>query len=177
MGTGMIIIAAILFAIILVPIVLLIQSTKNKSRILLRGLEAATFNNSVITEHTEERNFAIGLDAQNNIFYFFKTFNNKETTQVAELSKMKSCNLVKKTKQIKTDKGSYEIVESIALRFMPIKGSYVLTIELYNDNENLQLNGELVVAETYVKKIKEILKKPNAVKTVQDEKNIEVAIA
>ena len=161
METGMIIIATVLFAIILVPIILLILSTKKQTRTLYSGLATAVSQNKgVLSEHKEERNFAIGLDAQNKFIYYFKKSKGEEITQFIDLSKITSCEVEKKTKRVKSDKGNYEIVENVALLFNKAHGQLLDKIEIYNDDDNIQLNGELVVANSYKEKVMSLLSNP-----------------
>jgi hypothetical protein len=178
METGMVIITAILFTIILVPIVLLILMTRKKSRTLLNGLKAAAAHaNGNISEHTEVRNFAVGLDTNNRAFYFFKKTEEAEINQVVGLASVATCELEKRTKRIRADKHSYEIIESVALVFTNKQGHLIEKIEFYNDTDSIQLNGELVAAETYINKINALRSQPTVISEAKKAPQIAVAVA
>lgn len=178
METGMIIIATVLFAIILVPTILLIKNTKKHSKRLLNGLNAAAAQkNGTISEHLEARHFALGLDTQNKALYFFKKTEEDEITQIVDLNSVASCAVEKRTKRIKTDKTGYEIVESVALLFTQAKGHEFEKLELYNDKDNFQLNGELVVAETYKKKVMALLSQPAKTLEVKQGQNLAMELS
>ncbi len=178
METGMIIIATVLFAIILVPIILLILSTKKQTRTLYKGLTTAVSqNNGVLSEHKEERNFALGLDAQNKFIYYYKNIKGEEITQFVDLLNVTSCEVEKRTKRVKSDKGNYEIVESVALLFYKAQGHLLDKIELYNDEDSMQLNGELVVAEDYKRKVMALLSNAMNISEEKKVKQFTTAVA
>lgn len=177
METGMIVIAAVLFAVILVPTLLIIQNTKKQSKKLFNGLKAAVAkNNGVLTQHTEQNDFALGIDETHKAIYFFKKSEVIETSQIIDLSQIKSCEVITKTRRIKKEKGFEEIMEKINLEFTSKKDNEVKQIELYNEEESL-LTDELTIAENWKKIAQRILAENNSLTMQKTEQKFSTAVA
>lgn len=161
METGMIIIAAVLFAAVAVPTLLIIQNSKHTSKSLYRGITALlTQNNGVLAEHIEQSNFALGIDTNSKTIYFYKKTDEAETSQIIELSEIATCEIATKTRRIKKEKGHEEIVERIVLLFNTKKSNETKEIELYNEADSLLID-EGKIAEIWKNKVQHILSNKN----------------
>lgn len=177
METGMIMIAVVLFTVILVPTLVLIQNTKKQSKKLFNGLNAVVAQkNGVLSQHTEQYNFALGIDKTHKTLYFFKKSEETETSQIIDLTDIKSCEIVSKTRRIKKDKGFDEMLETIHLEFISKKSIEVVQLELYNEAESL-LTDELAIAENWKKIVQGVLSERNSVIEQKNEQQVATAVA
>ena len=177
MESGMIAIAAALFAAILVPTLLIIQNTKKQSKKLLNGLKASvTQNNGVLSQHTEQSNFALGIDKANKTIYFFKKTEDAEISQTIDLSQVTTCEIATKKRRIKKEKGFEELVEKIALVFISKNNSETKEIELYNEDDTL-LTDEITIAEDWKKTVQSVLSDTKEVTEQKKEQKFSTAAA
>jgi hypothetical protein len=157
METGMIAIAAVLGAAIIIPTLLLIQNSKEQSKKLFKGLKSAvTENNGVLTYHIEESNFALGIDKTNKTIYFFKKTEDVEISKVIDLTKLPICDVHRITKRVRKDKGFEELIKRIDLVFASKNGNEEQKIELYNEEDNL-FTDELNIAKDWKKIVDTLL--------------------
>lgn len=96
----------------------------------------------------------------NRNFVFFSKYKKEEfINQFVDLTKIKSCQPLKKIRSIKMDKGNEIIIERIELAFTPkIKSEIETSFVLFDETINNQLSGELQFAEKWAKQINEVLK-------------------
>jgi|GEM_PF-2172881 len=175
MESGMMIIAAVLFAVVLIPTLLIFQNTKKRSRALLEGLKTlVSKNNGTLTLHIEQTNFALGIDEIAKKFYFFKKTEEGEILKEIDLNSVTSCEISSKIKRIKKDKGHDELVEKITLLFVSKKNNETEQIELYNEEDTL-LTDELAIAEDWKKIIQDLLS--NTKKVSEGEKKPQVLVS
>ncbi len=178
METGMIAIAAALFAAILIPTLLIIKNTKQQSQKLLNGLKAiVAANNGVLSQHTEQSNFALGIDNSAKTVYFFKQTEDGEMSQVIDLTQVTSCEIITQKRRIKKENGFEEMVDSITLVFPTNNNGERKEIELYNENDSL-LNDEIAIAEDWKKAVQHILMdKKEGIEQQKDQKFTTVVAA
>lgn len=177
METGMIVIAAVLFAAVLVPTLLIFQNTKKKSKTLFNGLKAiVTQNNGDLTDHMEQSNFALGIDKSNKTIYFFKKTEDAETSQFIDLSEVTTCEIATKKRRIKKEKGFEEMVEKITLMFISKNNSETKHIELYNEEDTL-LTDEITVAEDWKKRVQSVLSQKNKITEQKNEEKFSTLVA
>ncbi len=171
METGMIIIAAVIFAAIVVPTLLLIQNSKKQSQLVFKGLKAlADQNNGALTEHLEQNGFALGIDSNNKFIYFFKKTDTNDVSQVVNLAEVASCEIFTKTRRIRKEKKMEELIEQIVLVFNSKKNGEPKQIELFNEEDTL-LTDECKVAEIWKNKVQQVLtQKKNVVPQEKGEK-------
>lgn len=157
MDTGMIILTSLLIAVCIIPFVLIGNGTKKREKQLTDTLKDQVFKNrSTLTDYVIHNNYALGIDSLNHLYYYHKT-NEKEQLQEVKINEIKSCEVKKDTTRVKNEKSSYELVQRVALVFTSINGSKIEPIELYNEDESTQLNGEIALANTWKQKVNEIL--------------------
>ena len=157
METGMIAIAAVLGAAIIIPSLLLLQNSKEQSKKLFNGLKSAVAeNNGTLTYHIEESNFALGIDKTHKTIYFFKKTEDVEISKVIDLIKLPICDVHRITKRVRKDKGFEELIERIDLVFTSKNGNEEQKLELYNEEDNL-FTDELNIAKDWKKMVDALL--------------------
>lgn len=163
METGMISIAAVLFAAVAVPILLIIRNAKSTSKFLYKSLTALIAqNNGALSEHLEQNNFALGIDTTNKTIYFYKKTEDAEISQTIELSRIDNCEIATKSRFVQKEKGREEITERIVLLFNSKKDNETKEIELYNEADSLLID-EGKIAEIWKKKVQSILSEKKSV--------------
>lgn len=160
MDLGNTIIGVFLLAIFIIPIVLIQYRRKNKENKKLQSLrEIARQHNCSISQHEFCGDFVLGIDMNRNFVFFSKYKKEEFINQFVDLTKIKSCQPLKKIRSIKMDKGNEIIIERIELAFTPkIKSEIETSFVLFDETINNQLSGELQFAEKWAKQINEVLK-------------------
>ncbi|WP_432411727.1 hypothetical protein [Rasiella sp. SM2506] len=177
METGMIVIAVVLFAAVLVPTLLIIQNTKQKSKRLYNGLNAVVAQkNGVLSHHIEQNNFALGIDETHKALYFFKKTEDIEISEAIDLSKVTTCEISTKTRRLKKEKGFEELIEKITLVFVSKNNNETRQIELYNEEDTL-LTDEITIAEDWKKRVQSVLSQKNVVAEQKKEQKFSAAVA
>jgi hypothetical protein len=177
METGMIIIAAALFAAVLVPTLLIVQNTKQKSKTLFNGLKTIVAqNNGVLTEYIKQGNFALGIDNSSKTIYFFKKTEDAETSQFIDLSQITTCEISTKTRRIKQEKGFEELVEKITLVFHSKNNSELKQLALYNEEDTL-LTDEITIAKNWKNKVHNLLTEKTMATQQKDEQKVSRVVA
>lgn len=158
MNLGITITSTVLVLLVVAPVVLMQQQQKNKERKLLKALKSlASQHHSSITEYDIFKNFAIGLDNQNNYLFFYKSHSTNETFQRINLNNIKSCG-VSSSRKPNHKNSSGDIVHIKLVFNSTVNSSDNQSIEIYNQTEDFQLNGELEIVRKWEHKIREILK-------------------
>ena len=154
MDTGTLIIAAVIIAIIVLPFVLILQSTKSQSSKLIKGLrDLASQNNGTLSKTNTYGKFALSLDQATNTIYFFRKTSETESSNIINLNDVVSCAISKQTRRVKTEKEFHDAVSVVALVFQMKNKQTIQQLELYDENESFQLNGELAIADEWKKLI------------------------
>ena len=154
----MIVITTILIVICTLPIILISRSTRKKEKQLKKSLETSVSkNNGKLTDYVINNNFALGLDSNANQIYYYKKTQETEYFQKANLNEIKSCEVKKNTKRIKEGKSNYELIQRISLIFTASEDTIVEQFELYDYDENSQLNGEIALADNWKQKVSDLL--------------------
>lgn len=158
MDTGMITIAVVLTAIVLMPFFLITANAKKKTKQLINQLhELALKKGSTVTKTVVQGKCALGLDESGRCLFFLKKTSEIEQFKWVDLKNVKSCTVQKRSRTIKLDKTLNEIMESVALSFT-LSNNDTEIFELYNEEECIQLGGEILVAEEWKNKVDTILK-------------------
>ncbi|MGJ8548684.1 hypothetical protein [Winogradskyella wichelsiae] len=158
MGTGLYIIDAIILVIIILPFILFINGSKKKQRTIRKALKAIAADNNCMLSKTESlNNFAIGLDTASGKIFFYKKNNNKSSSKIINLSSVSSCQVIKDTRRIKDKTNGYDLVNSVSLSFTH-NNNQKESLELFNNNTETSLSGELDVANKWQTYIEELLK-------------------
>lgn len=157
-GTALIGIISILICI--VPFVVMYYNKTKKENKMLQSLQAdAAQKNANISQNGYCNNFSIGIDESKNYVFFFKQDKEESISQFVDLAEIQTCQVVKNTRSVKNDSGNVETIESVEISFIPTnKNNAVTSFELYNEEINVQLNGELQFADKWTQKINERLK-------------------
>jgi hypothetical protein len=158
MESGMIVIAAVLVAVIVVPILLISINTKKQSKTLLNGLKTlCSQNNGVLSEHIEHNNFALGADENKKAIYFYKKTEDAIIAKTIHLKAVDHCEILKTTTRVKKEKGFEELTQKVTISFIPIKGESTEFIDLYDDNDSLLVNGEVAIAEDWKRIVNQLI--------------------
>lgn len=115
--------------------------------------------NSNIDESDTLDNTAIGIDYNQNRLYFIKHSNNKESEQIIDLNDVKSVKLLNGQRSMKSGKSSTLIIEKIEILLTsnsPDKQDHIL--ELYDENIQMTLSGEVQLANKWVAILERVLK-------------------
>jgi hypothetical protein len=158
-GTGIVgLVSVLIFA---GPFVVIFFNRAQKEKRVLRSLnEIAQQNNCIISQHEFCGDFALGLDESRNFVFFFKQKKGEVILQSVDLSEIQSCHPVKKTRTIRNGKDSVIITERLELNFVPVsKSEGETSFELYDEEVNVQLSGELQFLDKWVRQLSVRLKK------------------
>src|SRR5690606_8216641 len=144
----------------MVPFIIMYYYRVKKENKMLQSLESiAQQQNCKIDRYELCGDFALGIDENRNFVFFFKRKNEETIHQFVNLSEIQACQIVKKTRSPKAHNVNTLVIEQLELGFTPIKKSMEETrFELYNEETNTQLSGELQFAESWAKQITERLK-------------------
>lgn len=144
----------------LIPFVIAYYKMKKKGSKMLNHLkESAAQHGCSISQHEFCGNFILGTDEKKHFVFFFKQNNEETISKLVDLSEIQSCQVIKKSRNVKNDRGSFTVIERIDLAFFPENKSKSDTrLELYEEEDNLQLSDELELAERWTKRINEKLK-------------------
>lgn len=144
----------------LIPFVIAYYKMKKKGSKMLNHLkESAAQYGCSISQHEFCGNFIVGIDDKKHFVFFFKQKNEETFSKFVDLSDIQSCQVIKKSRNVKNDRGSFTVIERIDLAFSPLNKSKSDTrFELYEEEDNMQLSDELELAERWTKRINEKLK-------------------
>lgn len=176
METGMIVITSVLFAVILVPTLLIFQNSKKQSNTLFNGLkEVVGRDNGTLTRHIEHSNYALGIDETTRILYFFKKKEDTTVSKKIDLKLVTSCEVSTQKRRTRKKKGFVEVVEKIDLLFIQQNKDKVAHIALYNEDESL-LTDELTIAENWKNSIQNLLLDHKANSAQENKQKVSVAL-
>ena len=160
MNTEMIILGTILVSICGLPF-LAVAISRNKLNQSLKRL---------LTEHvTEHRGnvfreefigkMGIALDEKQQLLFVVKQLPESDYKVVVNLNDMSSCKLDKECSNVKSDRGTYLLVESLTLHFIPkSKTQAHIKVPIFSIESDLHLSGELEFAERWYALISEELR-------------------
>lgn len=158
-GTAIIGFAALVICAI--PFVFDYRSRSKKTKHLKLSLtKLAEQHNCEVNQYEYCGNFILGIDENRNSLFFFKQPKTEEgISQYINLEEIQKCEVVKKTKNVKTDTENLTIVERVEMSFIPSnKNKVEQKIELFDKEKNMQLNGELQFVDKWSKQINDHLK-------------------
>jgi hypothetical protein len=161
-----VIIGAILLAIFIVPLIILnYNRVRNETKKLQSLTEFALQLNCEISQHEFCGDFIIGIDENRNFIFFLKQKKEDIISQFVDLSGCYSCQVYKKTRSLEGKNENVVILERVELRFFPTNKSKGETrFEMYDEETNMQLSGELQLIDKWSKKINDLLKNTKPVK-------------
>lgn len=149
METSSIIIGLACLVLIILPILLLNLSRKRKGQNILSKIQSqATQNNGKITDYEYWNNYAIGIDSQAGVVYYWSKLNKNEPFQKIELSKVALCKVTSLRDTDNTDS------ESLILEFTLVDKTTNRKIVFFNsDHDGLTMHDEYQLAEKWLKTV------------------------
>jgi hypothetical protein len=163
MDSGTTITGAIITALCIVPFAIIhYKKVKEENNKLHSLKQFASQHNCKISKHEFCGDFVIGLDEIRNFVFLYKGNKGKITSQFMNLNEIQICKAEKSTRSINSKEPNMVITERISLRFIPANSSKRETkFELYNEETNPMLNGEIALVDNWAKKINDQLKNKN----------------
>lgn len=150
MDLGSITVGTIILAICIAPFVIMAINKKKKENKMLQALnQIAATQNHTISAYEFCGDFVIGRDEKMDTIFFYKESNGQGLSSSVNLSTIKNCQAVKAHRTVKSDGERLTITERVALAFTPTNAAdQEVNFTLY-DVDNMQLNGELQLADTW----------------------------
>ncbi len=150
MDLGSITVGTIIVAICIVPFVIMAINKKKKENKMLQALNhIATTQNHTVSDYEFCGDFVIGRDKELNAIFFYKESNGQTQSSSVDLSTIKNCQAVKTHRNVKSGGEQLTITERVALAFTPSNGAnQEVSFTLY-DVDNMQLNGEIQLADSW----------------------------
>jgi hypothetical protein len=178
MEIGMIVTSTILIALCVLPFILIYGSTKQKEKQLKTGLlKAITKNNGTLSDYDTNVDFAIGLDRKANQIYFYTKSSETDYTKTVNLNDLDVCEVKKATKRIRNGKSNSELIENITLVFTNANGKVIDEFEIYDYDKSSQISTEITLADTWKKKVNELLLKNTKIIELKKDKKIDLSLA
>lgn len=145
----------IVILICIMPFVIIHYNRIKKEHKMLHLLnEIAHQHNCKISLHEFCGDFVLGIDEIRNLVFFFKQKKEEAISQFVDLSEIQTCQVVKKTRNVKNDIGNISIIERVELSFTPTNRNKSETrFEFYDEEINRQLSGELQLVNKWIKQI------------------------
>ena len=161
MEIGSALIGLVIVGLCALPFLLFSRSRKNKEKQFLRSLDLlAEQKNCHLDAHELSRDFAIGIDQVAKTAFFYKNLEGQETKQFVRLNEVDRCELKIVSRNLSPDRGGRKVIDRIALVFIPVEGGDpVNSWIMYSSEENIQLAGELQLAERWKNIFREALEK------------------
>ncbi|KEZ94550.1 hypothetical protein IL45_01305 [Nonlabens ulvanivorans] len=158
METSKVIISITLIIICVLPFLIINGKAKKRAQLIKSTLETKIQkDNKILGDYEVHNSFAIGIDSNNSLIYFYIKKSEMEQFKKIKLTQISTCQVVKVTKRITNGKSNYELIERVKLVFYNSKNSEEEQFELYNDEDNSQLDGEIALAHSWKQKLDEIL--------------------
>jgi hypothetical protein len=148
------------------PFVLMYYNMKKKENKMLQSLDVIVQqNNCKISQHEFCGDFVLGIDESRNFVFFFKQNREEAILKFVDLAEILKCQSIKKNRTLKHNKESVIITERVELCFIPLnKSKGEIIFELYDEETNMQMNGELQFVDKWSKLINDLLKKKKPVR-------------
>ncbi|KAA3651291.1 MAG: hypothetical protein DWP98_03250 [Bacteroidetes bacterium] len=160
---GTIIISSVFIGICLIPIVLTKGNKKKREKAFLAALNnIASNHNGKISQFEICGDIAIGIDEDNHFAYFYKNVKEKVEELYADLSQTKCCMINNVSSIAKYKDHNVKVIEKLELKFLPkVKNNNEVKFEFYNDDESMDLNGELQAIQKWTDLINSHIKQMN----------------
>lgn len=160
MDSGSAIVGAIIIAICIVPFLMMYYNRVKKENKMMQTLnEKAQQHNCKISQHEFCGDFVIGIDVSRNSVFFLKQKKDEAISQFVDLAEIRNCQIYKSIKDVKGSESHLYSVQKVELIFLPTSENKGQTkFELYNEDVNSQLSGEIQFGEKWMNQIKDCLK-------------------
>jgi len=154
-------IGAIISAICIFPFVVMYYNRVKREKKIIQALQkSAQLNNCTISQHEFCGDFLIAMDESKGFVFFYKERKEASAIQSVDLAEVQSCKVVKQSRGANNSAANPAVVERLSLDFVSgAKGNVETRFELYNEEDYLQLRGELQLAEKWAAKITGRLKR------------------
>lgn len=153
MELGMTIISGTLILLIIVPITLMQLKKRNNEQVLLKSLKAlSNQQNCKLTKYDVTNDFAIGLDQATKTLFYYKNTVLENISKHVNLSHFINCEIFE-IRQNNTKNQQGEITTLTLVLYPVDKSKTTETLNIYNAEENYQLNGEVEL----IKKWKDLI--------------------
>ncbi len=155
MDWGTALVGLIAIAVTLAPLAIIRYNKAKKEKLMMHSInEMAQKMGAKIHQHEFCGDFVLGLDNQKNWIFFYKQKNEPTQAQFVDLSKFKSCRVVRHSSSLRNGSVSSGAIDRVLLSFVPgNKSSEEIHFELYNEAINMQLSGELQFGDKWVEVI------------------------
>lgn len=155
MEIGNAIVGVISIGICTVPFgVMYYKRVKNERHMMQQIKKLSQEKECTIQQHEFCGDFIIGTDLEKNFVFFHKQKKEETFTEWVDLSKVQSCEVLKTIRTIENAGESVDVTERIELVFWSKdKNGPNTTLELFDENVNLRLTGELQFADRYAKTV------------------------
>lgn len=178
MGTGLFIIDAIIIAIVILPFALFINGSKKRERQLRKALQSeATKHNCNLSKLEVHSNFAIGLDQNEKKLVFYKKAEKRAYTTLVDLKTVAACKALKINKQVKNKTKHYELIDKLKLSFIHHNKNKVTDLELYNNDDTMTLNNEVLLSQKWEDEVNTLLKTMREIQPAEKQEQLRVAIS
>ncbi len=161
MDHGTLITAIVIITICVAPFILITRFRVRREKKILKELTGlATRNHCRITRHEFGRGFVIGVDEESQYTFFIKKHKEEMKEQYVDLKEVKACRLIEQYHTLKQAGNTINTIERLALGFTKTDpNQHEVVFEFYNEEEKMQLSGELQLLEKWNKIVNGILKK------------------
>ncbi len=142
-----------------VPIYFLSRSGASKRKQRLSALLALSEKNGLRLSAKEAWNdYTIGIDDASRRMVFIKNTEEDHQEVLIDLKDIARCNVNNVSREVKTGGGIQRIIERIELQFFHKKAELPpVSVEFYDGKKQMQLSGELQLAEKWAALVKKAL--------------------
>ena len=156
---GTAIIGSIVILICVIPFVVIhFKKLKKENKILQRLNDFANQNQGKISHHEFCGDFVLGIDESKKFAFFLKFQKEESVPEFVDLSEIEKCKILQKTKSVNGNSGNFEHTEQLNLGFIKKnRDNLDQKFELYDEEINRELTGEIQFAEKWVVKINDLL--------------------
>lgn len=149
----------IILVVFTIPFIV-IATLKNRFRKKLQVAVDRLLQERNTTSATQEilGKMAIAVDDRAQWFIYVKQHPETQDVKIIPLANTRSCQLIKQSRTISTDRESYQLIDSLSIRFAFHSKTPDEEIELFNLEQDLSLNGELDLGERWVVLLNNLLK-------------------
>jgi len=160
MDLSTVILGLIMIFICIVPFVIMYYKKKGRENKMMQSLnKTAEQLECKISKHDFCGDFLLGIDDKRNFIFFCKQKKEEAIPQFVDLTNIQICHVVKQTGNVKNDIGNLGLIERVELSFISANNGKTETrFELYDEETNMQLSGELQFADKWAKQINDHLK-------------------
>jgi hypothetical protein len=142
-----------------------LKNSKKRKALEVKLHELASQKNGHISQSEFWRNFyAIGLDQENKLLAYLRN-NGEPLVFLIDLQQVKSAKIHKIAREVKSDASKRIILDYVGIELSYLQeGSKPTVLEFFDAELFTDLNGESVIAESWLESIQNTLKKDSEVK-------------